>query len=215
MSPRRFTVNSFGLSELRVQRRRYNLVKQRVRRSSVDKSGSKKMNHCNLQQNAFMSPHDESRGSIVPVSSVFCPKPRRVISILSNNVIHPCRSHSSQPGAAGVCDSKAGAELLDILRRKEETLSGAASSPPFFLGSPPSRASNPLAQDARFGDEKLNLVSPSLSTFLTSPSPSPSRVRGGGCGGRVKFGLKPAAVRVEGFNCLNRDRQSSNISAIA
>lgn len=65
----------------------------RVRRSSVDKSGSKKMNHCNLQQNAFMSPHDESRGSIVPVSSVFCPKPRRV-SILSNNVIHPCRSHS-------------------------------------------------------------------------------------------------------------------------
>ncbi|KAL0745005.1 hypothetical protein Bca101_100847 [Brassica carinata] len=186
----------------------------RVRRSSVDKSGSKKMNHCNLQQNAFMSPHDESRGSIVPVSSVFCPKPRRV-SILSNNVIHPCRSHSSQPGAADVCDSKAGAELLDILRRKEETLSGAASSPPFFLGSPPSRASNPLAQDARFGDEKLNLVSPSLSTFLTSPSPSPSRVKGGGCGGRVKFGLKPAAVRVEGFNCLNRDRQSSNISAMA
>lgn len=65
----------------------------RVRRSSVDKSGSKKMNHCNLQQNAFMSPHDESRGFVVPVSSVVCPKPRRV-SILSNNVIHPCRSHS-------------------------------------------------------------------------------------------------------------------------
>ena len=118
------------------------------------------MNHCNLQQNAFMSSHDESRGFVVPVSSVVCPKPRRV-SILSNNVIHPLRSHSrylkpyffclfpphnyhifnfpeetkkknemlnfyfvfligfnSQPGAADVCDSQAGAELLDILRRK-------------------------------------------------------------------------------------------------
>ncbi|KAJ0244610.1 Uncharacterized protein HA466_0192170 [Hirschfeldia incana] len=173
----------------------------------------KKMNHCNLQQNAFMSRDDESRGFVVPV---VCPKPRRV-SILSNNVIHPFRSHSSQSGAAEVCDSQAGADLLDIIRRKEETFSGVASSPPFFLGSPPSRVSNPLAQDARFGDEKLNPVSPSLSSFLQSPSPSPSpsRVKGGGCGGRVKFGLKPAAVRVEGFNCLNRDRQSSNISAMA
>lgn len=163
-----------------------------------------------------MSSPDESRGFVVPVSScVVCPKPRRV-SILSNNAIHLFRSsHPSQPGAADVCDSQAGADLLDIIRRKEETLSGVASSPPFFLGSPPSRVSNPLAQDARFGDEKLNPVSPSLSPFLTSPSPSPSRVKGGGCGGRVKFGLKPAAVRVEGFNCFNRDRQSSNISAMA
>ncbi|KAG2245550.1 hypothetical protein Bca4012_069364 [Brassica carinata] len=171
------------------------------------------MNHCNLQQNAFMSP-GESRGFVVPVDSLVCPKPRRV-SILSN---HPFRSHSSQPGAADVYDSKAGAELLDIIRRKEETFSAVASSPPYFLGSPPSRASNPLAQDARFGDDKLNAVSPSpsLSPFLpSSPSPSPSRVKGGGCGGRVKFGLKPAAVRVEGFNCFNRDRQSSNISAMA
>ena len=160
------------------------------------------MNHCNLQQNAFMSP-DESIRFIVPppLSSVVCPKPRRLVT-----------SHSSKPGAADVCDSKADAELLDIIRRKEETFSAVPSTPPFFLGSPPSRASNPLAQDARFGDEKLNPISPLLSPFLPSqsPSPSPSRVKGGGCGGRVKFGLKPAAVRVEGFNC-----QSSNISAMA
>jgi hypothetical protein len=97
---------------------------------------------------------------------------------------------------------------LDIIRRKEETLSAVASSPPFFFGSPPSRAANPLAQDARFGDEKLNPVSPSLSPFL--PSASPSRVKGGGGCGRVNFGLKPAAVRVEGFDC-----QNSSIPAMA
>ncbi|CAH8315131.1 unnamed protein product [Eruca vesicaria subsp. sativa] len=172
------------------------------------------MNHCNLQQNAFMS-SGESRQFVVPESSVVCPKPRRV-SILSSNVVHQLKSHSSKPEADDdVCDSQAGAELLDIIRRKGETLSAVASSPPYFLGSPPSRVSNPLAQDARFGDEKLNTVSPSLSPFLPSSSPSPSRVKGGGCGGRVKFGIKPAAVRVEGFNCLNRDRQSSNIYAMA
>ncbi|KAJ4898590.1 Uncharacterized protein Rs2_25384 [Raphanus sativus] len=160
------------------------------------------MNHCNLiQQNAF-----ESRGFAVPPvsSSLVCPKPRRV-GVLSSNVIRPFRllHSSSQSGAADVCDSKAGADLLDIIRRKEETLSGVASSPPFFLGSPPCRASNPLAQDARFGDNKLNPISPLLS--------SPCRVKGGGCS-RVKLGIKPAAVRVEGFDCLN---QGSSIPAMA
>ncbi|CAH8385753.1 unnamed protein product [Eruca vesicaria subsp. sativa] len=165
------------------------------------------MNHCNFQLNAF----EDSRGFADAVSSVVCPKPRRV-GILSSNVIPQFRllHSSSQSGGADVCDSEAAADLLDILRRKEETLSGVASSPPFFLGSPPSRVSNPLAQDARFGDEKLNPISLSLSPFL----PSPSRVKGGGCG-RVKFGIKPAAVRVEGFDCLNRDRQSSSIPAMA
>uniref|UniRef100_A0A0D3C8C0 PARP catalytic domain-containing protein n=1 Tax=Brassica oleracea var. oleracea TaxID=109376 RepID=A0A0D3C8C0_BRAOL len=93
-----------------------------------------------------------------------------------------------QPGADDVCESKVGADLLDIFRRKEET----------------------LALDARFGDSKLNLVSPSLSPLI----PSPSRVKGGGCG-RVKFGIKSAAVRVEGFDCLDRDRQNSSIPAMA
>ncbi|KAG2273282.1 hypothetical protein Bca52824_067837 [Brassica carinata] len=158
----------------------------------------------NLQQNA------ESRGFVVPIDSVVCPKPRRVGFLLSN-VIPPFRLHSSQSGAADVCDSKAGADLLDIIRRKDEALSTVASSPPFFLGSPPSRASNPLAQDVRFGNDKLNPISPSLSPFPSSPSPSPSRVKGGVCG-RVKFGLKQAGVRVEGFNCLNRD---SSIPAMA
>jgi hypothetical protein len=44
----------------------------------------------------------------------------------------------------------------------------------------------------------------------TPPSPS-SRISGG-CTW-MKFGQTPAAVRVEGFDCLSRDRRS--ISAMA
>ncbi|KAH0895828.1 hypothetical protein HID58_045396 [Brassica napus] len=78
------------------------------------------------------------------------------------------------------------------------------------------RAVNPLAQDARFRDEKLTPVSPN-SPFLHPNSsstgfPSPSSSRG--CG-RMKFGLAPPAVRVEGFDCLSRDHQNSSIPAMA
>lgn len=49
------------------------------------------MNHCSLQQNAFMS-RDESRGFVpiycYPMDYVVCPKPRR-----ANNVIRPLRLH--------------------------------------------------------------------------------------------------------------------------
>ncbi|KAG7017916.1 hypothetical protein SDJN02_19782, partial [Cucurbita argyrosperma subsp. argyrosperma] len=97
----------------------------------------------------------------------------------------------------------------------EQSSSHVASSPPYFSGSPPSRASNPLIQDARFGDER---VSPMAALPAYSPSglssPSSASSKGGGCA-RMKFGLKPAAVRVEGFDCLSRDRQNSRIPAVA
>nr|DAD41549.1 TPA_asm: hypothetical protein HUJ06_015872 [Nelumbo nucifera] len=38
---------------------------------------------------------------------------------------------------------------------------------PFFYGSPPTRATNPLIQDARFGEEKL-------TSFAPVPIPTPS-----------------------------------------
>ncbi|CAN1227266.1 hypothetical protein LINPERPRIM_LOCUS2788 [Linum perenne] len=107
-------------------------------------------------------------------------------------------------------DVNAGAELLDIILKKSATQ--VASSPPYFCGSPPARAANPLIKDAHFGDEKVFAMSP-----FANPSPSsvlsPS-ARKGGCA-RVKYGFKPAAVRVEGFDCLNRDRQNSSIPAMA
>lgn len=76
------------------------------------------------------------------------------------------------------------------------------SSPPFFCGSPPSRASNPVIQDAQFGNDRLTPLTPGLES---SPSSSTRK------SGRVKFGQKPAAVRVEGFNC----RGNCSISAVA
>ncbi|KAI4346876.1 hypothetical protein L6164_007739 [Bauhinia variegata] len=146
--------------------------------------------------------------------SLICPKPRRV-GILSNVPVRPLRLHLSQQAEGS--DSKAGAELLDLILKKEsygdeQYANQVASSPPYFCGSPPVRAANPLIQDARFGDEKLNPASAiSSPSGLSSPS---SASRKGGCV-RMKFGLKPAAVRVEGFDCLNRDRQNSSIPAVA
>ncbi|OMP02141.1 hypothetical protein COLO4_11306 [Corchorus olitorius] len=114
-----------------------------------------------------------------------------------------------------MADSQAGTELLDIILTKggygaEKPSNQVASSPPYFCGSPPSRASNPLIQDAQFNMEKQQL--PCLSS-AAPPSPS-SRIAaaGGGCV-RMKFGHKPAAVRIEGFDCLSRDRRS--VSAVA
>ncbi len=93
----------------------------------------------------------------------------------------------------------------------EQSATQFASSPPYFCGSPPSRSVNPLIQDARFGDEK---VAPSVIPSPSGVSSPSSSSRKGGCV-RMKYGLKPAAVRVEGFDCLNRDRQNSSIPAFA
>lgn len=84
-----------------------------------------------------------------------------------------------------------------------------ASSPPFYCGSPPSRASNPVVQDAQFGSEMITPLPPSPL------SPSSSSARKGGGFVRMKFGHKPATVRIEGFDCLSRDRRNCSISAVA
>ncbi|GLT69944.1 hypothetical protein SLA2020_420530 [Shorea laevis] len=162
--------------------------------------------------------------------------------VLANTQVRPLRWHMSHYGE--ICDSKAGAELLDIILMKvqrkfnlklslvdllvvyllvpcnfrgswgELPTTQFASSPPYFCGSPPSRSSNPLIQDARFGDEKFTAISPLSIPSPSSVSSPSSSSRKGGCT-RMKFGLKPAAVRVEGFDCLSRDCQNSSIPAVA
>ncbi|KAI5677622.1 hypothetical protein M9H77_08572 [Catharanthus roseus] len=88
------------------------------------------------------------------------------------------------------------------------------SSPPFFCGSPPSRVSNPLIQDARFGDERVTPVSPRAIPIPSGLGASPSSARmSGGCV-RANFGNNPA-VRIEGFDCLDRDRRNCSIPALA
>ncbi|XP_059655510.1 uncharacterized protein LOC132302616 [Cornus florida] len=173
------------------------------------------MNHCAIQQNAFV----DCEGMMV--GSVVCPKPRRLglLNTAMNDFNRPLRWHMSYQ--TDLCDSKAGTDLLDIIFAKggygaEQNVTQAASSPPFFCGSPPSRVSNPLIQDARFGDEKVTPVSPRsipVPSGMSSSSPSSSAARKGGCV-RANFGNKPA-VRVEGFDCLDRDRRNCSIPALA
>ncbi|KAJ7943156.1 Translocase subunit seca [Quillaja saponaria] len=162
------------------------------------------MNHCAIQQ----------QNTVTSVETVVCPKPRRV-----GHPIRTLRRHLSYQ--AELCDSLAGADALDIILTKggcgiEQSCTQVASSPPFFCGSPPSRVANPLIQDARFGDEKFTPFSPlsPTTTIPSGPSSSPSSsARKGGCV-RGSFGNKPA-VRVEGFDCLDRDRRNRSIPALA
>ncbi|KAJ9187289.1 hypothetical protein P3X46_002762 [Hevea brasiliensis] len=170
------------------------------------------MNSCGYQRKSAMGGCEERR--MMEADSVVCPKPRRLgLSIPSlHDQFRPLRlsiSHQTDMG-----DSIAGPELLDIILTKggcggERSGYQVALSPPFYCGSPPSRASNPVVQDAQFGNEKINPFSPAP----LSPSSSSAR-KGGGCV-RMKFGHKPAAVRIEGFDCLSRDRRNCSISAVA
>lgn len=182
------------------------------------------MNYCGIQQNGVVS-CEETR-SFVSVSggrkgSVVCPKPRRVAP--TNDASRPMRWHFGHH--SDISDSRAGSELLDIILSKgvhgaERTNTQVASSPPFFCGSPPSRVSNPLIQDVRFREEK-QLISPfsskpsspiqaAASGSASSPNSSARKV---GCV-RANFGSNPA-MRVEEFDCLDRDRRNCSIPALA
>ncbi|GAB2297036.1 hypothetical protein Dimus_031140 [Dionaea muscipula] len=192
------------------------------------------MNHCAIQRNVMASA-EEMRSSVSFSSStlhskqsVVCPKPRR-LAFFNNTMEDPtARSrryyYSYQ---AELPDSNAGRELMDMILSKgghgaeTERSSNAvvSSSAPFFCGSPPSRVSNPLIQDALFRDPKV------LAPVSVSPQPSPiptlsgsassatSSARKGGYV-RVNFGDNPT-VRIEGFDCLDRDRRNCRIPALA
>lgn len=86
-----------------------------------------------------------------------------------------------------------------------------ASSPSFFCGSPPSCVPNPVVLDSRFGEDHPPVPIMHLPV-VQSTSPAPAWK---GCAS-AKFSYKPAALRVEGFDCLNRDgRSCSSIKAMA
>ncbi|XP_075479720.1 uncharacterized protein LOC142520569 isoform X1 [Primulina tabacum] len=135
---------------------------------------------------------------------VICPKPRR-IGGLPLHFHDTIKTHSRllqiKNPPTDVYDAKAGTFLLDIIQSKASSGSEwsnfqVASSPPFFTGSPPRRASNPVILDEQFGNDDANPLSPALTR--------------GGCA-QGSFDSKPAPVRIEGFNC----RESFSISAVA
>ncbi|RZB43443.1 hypothetical protein D0Y65_053830 [Glycine soja] len=183
-------------------------------------------------QNVVVPSHDEI--------SVVCPKPRRLGLFnfpVNDPPVRPFRWHLSYH--VEPCDSNSsGSNPLDNLLTKavprlncfgvfvglqdgdfdvEQSWPVVAPSPLFFSGSPPSRAANPLIQDARFGDENFSPLSPPSWVVVPAvsglpPSPS-SSARKGGCV-RANFGNNPV-VRIEGFDCLDRDRRNCSIPALA
>ncbi|KAK7269766.1 hypothetical protein RIF29_22501 [Crotalaria pallida] len=156
------------------------------------------------QQNVVVP---SSREDMMMRDSLICPKPRRLA------LFNDHRSGSSGSNPLDTILTKGDCEI-------EQFWPQAASSPPFFCGSPPSRVANPIVQDARFGDDNFSPLSPSSWVVVPAPSglpPSPSSssssARKGGCV-RANFGNNPA-VRVEGFDCLDRDRRNCSIPALA
>ncbi|GFP97416.1 hypothetical protein PHJA_001885700 [Phtheirospermum japonicum] len=125
------------------------------------------------------------------MSQVVCPKPRRAgpSNFNSPSMAVPLRFHTRDDA-----ESKPVAELLGAILKEDfqaDRCANLSSSPPFFLGSPPCRAPNPLVRDARFGVEKLNFV-----CVPPSESASPRSAQA-----KEHFGKKQVAVRVEGFDC--------------
>lgn len=118
-------------------------------------------------------------------AEVLCPKPRRVAGVTFSTLelLKPVRQRRSMQ-SAGV-DCEAGHEILEIILCKNSNALG--SSPPYFSGSPPSRAGNPLVRDAEFSHHRRILPAGSQSKSSTGPS----------------FRLNPS-VRVEGFECSGR-----------
>ncbi|KAL6577667.1 hypothetical protein OROMI_009995 [Orobanche minor] len=184
------------------------------------------MNHFAIQQKSFAAAEEMRSSAAAACRSVemkeplVCPKPRRLgllhATLNEPSYARPFWWHSSYHQEN--FDSKAGNELLDFIMSKgnyygaDQSLTPIAPSPPpFFSGSPPSRVSNPLIQDSRFGDEKCSPISPRAFPTPSGLAHSPSSARG--CV-RATFGNNPA-VRVEGFDCLDRDRRNCSIPTLA
>ncbi|XAR51285.1 hypothetical protein NMG60_11005879 [Bertholletia excelsa] len=162
------------------------------------------------EMNHFV-PHNNKQGTVGGISgpsiSVACPRPRRIgalnpFPLVSQQIVSTIRSVNDR-SLTEIADSVAG-EVLDVILTEDSCSAGksnalVASSPPFFFGTPPSRASNPLIRDLQFCSHDY-APSPQAS-FLAMPSPSTSR-KSGSCT-PITFGQKPAAVRIEGFNCFS------------
>ncbi|MQL81005.1 hypothetical protein Taro_013459 [Colocasia esculenta] len=99
----------------------------------------------------------------------------------------------------------------DVNHQSRETQ--VASSPPYLCSSSPNRSTNPLVFDARFGDKNS---APLTTLPMLAMPPSAAAPRMSGCV-RTKFGPKPAAICIKGFDCLDRDGRCSScgITAVA
>ncbi|KAK4804695.1 hypothetical protein SAY86_004512 [Trapa natans] len=169
------------------------------------------MEHCqSFQQNALIASHEGIRGlfSILgPKDSIVCPMPRRA-TLSPFSSLWPMKYNMSHE--IEQCNSEAGLELLDPLAKLDSVvdMDHASEIAPLFSGSPPSRAINPLIQDAKFKYEASNLftVFPDVSQ---QGLPSPPLYGHNGYMRRPTKAKPPASVRIEGFNILGRESKNT------
>ncbi|XP_074587519.1 uncharacterized protein LOC141843341 [Curcuma longa] len=178
------------------------------------------MNHFAMQQNALAAREDLMGCLAVAAADrdhfIICTKPRRLAPLPTIAVpVQPLRRiPSNHLDLLDRCDAEAGAGFPGILLPKGGgTEESAPSSPSFFCGSPPNRVANPVVFDSRFGQDRPPVPVghlPAIHSSLSSPIPAWK-----GCPS-AKLSYEPAVVRVEGFDCLNRDGQRCNsITAVA
>ena len=74
--------------------------------------------------------------------------------------------------------------------------SGFGCSPPYFSGSPPSRAQNPMVRDVEFSRLRRS-VTPLLASFSSQDRAPSSR-------GSTTLHATSPLIRIEGFDCLVR-----------
>ncbi|EPS66564.1 hypothetical protein M569_08211 [Genlisea aurea] len=134
------------------------LQKARAAIAAADRASAAARAAADLIQ--FVSPEDICGGSrpTEMKEAVVCPKPRRP-SYVHTSGDPSLRWLLSSHDELDDYDMKAGNELLDIILSKGKGDSDGDEDgifPPIFCGSPPSRVSNPLIQDARFMEEKHN-----------------------------------------------------------
>lgn len=144
---------------------------------------------------SFTEPRSEMRecGNLrSPESSeekVICPKPQRVAvaNLRSVDFIKPIRQVRSMSPMA-IDGSEAGCEILEIFLSKN-SYGDFGCSPPFFAGSPPSRAANPLVRDTQFLHPHAYPVATVQAKVKVSQG-APIRAN--------------PSVRIEGFDCSSR-----------
>lgn len=91
-------------------------------------------------------------------------------------------------------DCEANREILEIFLRKKNSCSDSSSfgcSPPYFSGSPPCRAGNPLVRDVEFSNQR-----PPPSPVAAAMQPKPAA--------KVPTYRASPCVRVEGFDSSGR-----------
>lgn len=131
---------------------------------------------------------------------VICPMPRRVaaVTFTKAEVLKPFwQQRSMSPRAV---DCEANHEILEIFLSKNSCGNSPSfgCSPPYFTGSPPCRAGNPLVRDVEFSHQRplpapvMAMQSKSAAVVPTYRASPRIRVEGFDCSGR-------------GFECTGRD----------